>query len=101
VQALTAGYHFQPSEEEVEGVRAFGSGRIRKGIKRTLHQRVADDEQELGPVLPSCPVAEPALVARRQVRLADEVFTEKSLWMPLALAMGRKKARQHSCRNLE
>src|SRR5579859_637081 len=73
MQPLPTRHDLQPAEEQVEGVRAFGSSRIWMGIEGTLRQRIPDDEQEVRGVFADRPLAEPALVAWGEVQLADDL----------------------------
>ena len=69
VQALAARRQLEPAEQQVEAVGVLRIDRIGVGVERSFDHRVAGHEYELGAVLAGGPVAQPALVRGREVRL--------------------------------
>jgi len=74
VQPLPAGHQLGAAEEQVERVGVTRVGRVRMGVERPLAHRVAHNEQEIGTVLCLRPLAQPAFVLGRKVRLAAAVL---------------------------
>jgi len=74
MQPLPAGHDLQAAEQQVETVRVLRSARLRMRVEGPLAHRVSGHEQELAPVLPRRPFAQPPLVRRGQVRLATRVL---------------------------
>src|SRR5579875_1824972 len=73
VQALTARDQFRTSKEQVEGIGELRSLWVWIGVKGAFAHGVADHEQEVAAKLLRGPLAQPALVLRRKVRLAAHI----------------------------
>src|SRR5262249_16376232 len=70
VQALTARYQLRPANNQIEGVRELRPLRDRIAVEWTLTDRIAGDIEKVATILSLRPLAQPALVLRREVWLA-------------------------------
>jgi hypothetical protein len=73
VQPLPARDHLEPAEDQVGAERVLWANRIGMRVEQPFLHRIADHEDEGAALLDSPPLADPALVRRRQVRLADDL----------------------------
>src|SRR6478735_2976152 len=74
MEPLSAGHQLRPAEEQVSRVRVFRARGIGMRIERPFAHWVARDEEEVAAMLGAHPLAQPALVLRREVRLAAHIY---------------------------
>jgi hypothetical protein len=79
VESLSAGDELEAAKDQIEAIRVLRTSGLRVCVERALDHRVADDEEEVGAVLAQGPVAEPALVCRGEVGLADDLPARRFL----------------------
>ena len=64
MEPLSARHEFDTAKQQIKAIRKPRLPWVRVRVERSLHHRIADDEQELRTVLTYCPLPEPAFVGR-------------------------------------
>jgi hypothetical protein len=85
VQTLAAGHDLHPPKEQVEAQGELGSRRVRVRVEGPLLHRIADDEEEVAPVLATGPASQRTFMGRRQIRLSDDALARVVLDQALSL----------------